>query len=114
MPASTLNLTIEQGATFSQSIALGAATWNGHSAIAKLYDRFGGQLLAEFTCSAIAANAVTISLTATQTAELTVPAYIRDDQRKFTYGYWDLTADDAVTITRLREGTVLLSRQVAA
>jgi hypothetical protein len=114
MTASALNLTIEQGATFTQAIALGASTWNGQSATALLYDRFGGNLLATLTCSAIAADSVTISLTAAETGELDAPAYIRNTERKFVFGYWELTATTGPTITRLREGVVYLSRQVAA
>lgn len=114
MPATVQNLTIEQGATFAQTFALGAATWDGQTATAKLYDKFGGTLLTEFTCSAIAAQSLAISLTAEQTRELKVPAWVKNNERKFCYGYYDLTADNGVIITRLREGVVSLSRSVDA
>jgi hypothetical protein len=114
MPATAKNLTIEQGATFSQTLNLGASTWDGQTATAKLYDRFNGVLIATFTCSAITAQNVTISLTAAQTKALIVPAWVRNTERKFTYGYYELVAQNGAVISRLFEGVVLLSRAVDA
>lgn len=114
MSATALNLTIEQGATYSLSIDLGAATWNGQTAAAVIRDRFGGTLLKALTCSAIAANAVTISLTAAESALLSAPAYARDDEAAVIIGHWELIATQGAAVTRLRQGTVTLSRQVSA
>lgn len=115
MSATALNLTIEQGATLSLAIALGAATWDGQAATAVIRSRFGGTLVKALTCSAIAASAVTISLTAAETALLTAPASARNDERDVVLGYWELLATTGGTVvTRLRQGTVTLSRQVSA
>lgn len=114
MTATALNLTIEQGATFTQAIDLGAATWNGQTPSATIRTRFGGTLVKALTCSAIAANLVTISLTAAEAALLVAPASARDDERAVVIGYWELIATNAGVVTRLRQGTVTLSRQVSA
>ena len=49
MPATTLDLIIEQGVTFSQAIALGASTWDGQAVTAQIRSTFGGALLGTFT-----------------------------------------------------------------
>ncbi len=53
MSASTLNLVIEQGATFTQAVSVGAA-YNGYTARAALRRSFGGALLATFTATTVA------------------------------------------------------------
>jgi hypothetical protein len=111
--ATTLNLTIEQGANLSQVITVGT-TYNGRTPSAKIRDRFGGTLLTSPSCTAVSAGDTTISLTAAQTAALSAPAYARDDERNVVIGYWELTDTNAGVVTRLRQGTVTLSRQVSA
>ncbi len=115
MTASTLHLTVEQGATFSQTIAVtsgAATTYDAYTARAKLRQcGFRGAVLAEFTCSAIAAGSMTISLTAAQTALLVAPVWARVDDRSVQVGVWDLELVSGSTVVRSREGVVKLSRE---
>jgi hypothetical protein len=112
MPATALDLTIEQGATFSQAIALGAGTWDGQVVTAQIRSAFGGQLLATFT-GVIASGTLTLSLTATQTAAIQGPAHARADEREIVIGYYDAESVNAGVITRHRQGKVTLSREVS-
>jgi hypothetical protein len=107
--ATNLNLTIEQGATFSQTIAVGSG-YNGHTARGTLRRSFGGDILAELTCSAISAGNVTVSLTAAQTRDLTAIGAL-PSEREVVIGAWDLEADNAGAVARLRQGKVILSRE---
>jgi hypothetical protein len=110
MSATTLNLTIEQGATFSQTIAVGN-TYDGYTARAKLRSQFGpcGELLATFTCSAVSSGNVTLSLTAAQTALLLAPTWAQWDERSILIGVWDLELVSGATVVRARQGEVDLS-----
>ncbi len=67
--ATKLNLSIDQGATFSQTIAVGS-TYSGYTVRGKLRQTgFLGALLADLTCTAVSVGGdTTISLTAAQTA----------------------------------------------
>lgn len=111
--ATNLNLTIEQGATFSVDVNVGT-TYNGRTPTAKIRNRFGGTLLATPSCTAVSAGVTTVSLTAAQTAALTAPASARDDERDVVIGYWEMIDTNAGVVTRQRQGTVTLSRQVSA
>lgn len=109
MSATALNITIEQGATFSQVIAVGG-TYDGDTARATMRRTFGGEKLADLTCSAISAGNVTISLTAVETAALTVMDGT-PTEREIVIGVWDLEAVDGASVVRLRQGKVILSRE---
>jgi hypothetical protein len=114
MTASNLNLTIEQGATFSQVVAVGEA-YNGLSPRGTIRRSFGGDSLASLTCSAVAAGNTTISLTAAQTAALQ-PLSALPSERDVVIGVWDLetpTADATPVVTRHRQGKVILSREAS-
>lgn len=112
MAATLLDLTIEQGATFSQAIALGATTWNGQVVTAQIRSKFGGGILATLT-GVIASDTLTLSLTAVQTALLQAPAYARDDEREVVIGYYDAESVSAGVVTRHRQGKVTLSREAS-
>jgi hypothetical protein len=113
MAATTLDLTIEQGATFSQPITLGAATWDGQATTAQLRTTYDGGKLIDFT-AAIAAGILTLSLTAAQTAALSAPAYARADEQLIQIGYYDVESISGAVVTRHRQGRVYLSRGITA
>lgn len=112
MSAGTLNLTIEQGANFSQAVTVDTAL-NGRTPTGNIYDRFGGCLLVALTASQVAAGSTTLTLTAAQAAALRAPAYIRNTERSCVIGYYELIDTNAGVITRLKQGDVTLSRQVS-
>ncbi len=66
------------------------------------------RLLAEFTCSAISAGAMTISLTATQTAALLRPINARFDEYRVLFGYYDVELTSGLTVVRAYHGPVYL------
>ncbi len=113
MAATNLDLTIEQGATFSQAIALGASTWNGQAATAQIRSKFDGGKLVDIT-AAIATDTLTLSLTAVQTAALVAPAYARADEQTVLIGYYDVESISGDVVTRHRQGRVYLSRGITA
>lgn len=110
MPATILNLTLEQGATFSSTIAVGAG-YDAYTARAKLRREFGGEVLATFACTTVSGGNTTVSLTATETAALTSPTWARTDEREIAVGVWDLELVSGATVVRARQGTVKLSRE---
>ncbi len=111
MSATTLHLLIEQGATFSQTIAVATgSTYDAYTARAKLRQTgFAGAVLAEFTCSAISSGSMTVSLTATQTGAILAPAWASADERAVPVGVWDLELVSGATVVRSRQGVVKLS-----
>lgn len=110
MPATELHLTIEQGATFSQTLTVGT-TFNGLTPRAQLRDGFTGALLATFACTTVSSGQTTISLTATETAALPVPAWV-GHQRRFCLGIYDVEVPGAASaVTRTHEGNAYLSRE---
>lgn len=110
MTATNLNLTIEQGATFSQVINIGAALV-GVTPTASIRDKFGGTKLADLTCSAVTAGGdTTISLTATVTAGLSAPNAL-PSERDAVIGVWDMETLVTATVVRHRQGKVILSRE---
>ncbi len=109
MSAGTLNLTIEQGANLSQAVTVDTA-FNGRTPTGAIYDRFGGRLLVALTATAVSGGSTTLSLTAAQTAALRAPAYIRDNERSCVIGYYELIDTNAGVVTRIKQGTVTLSR----
>lgn len=127
MTAATLNLEIEQGATFSQVVAAGVS-YAGQQPRAQLRRSFAdapggplgdGQLsallLADFAATVVDSGGnTTISLTATQTALLRAPRWTRSDERKVPIGVWELVMVSGDTITRTHQGDVKLSRQAYA
>jgi hypothetical protein len=113
MPATSLDLIIEQGATFSQAVALGASTWDGQATTAQVRQTYDGNLLVAFT-AAIAAGTLTLSLTAVQTATLVAPPYARPDEQNILIGYYDAESVNAGVITRHRMGKVYLSRGITS
>lgn len=113
MPASALNLTIEQGVTLAQAVT-GLSAYNGRTPTAVVRDRFGGRLLATLTCTEVADGSTTVGLSATLSAALSAPAYAKDTERSVVIGYWEMIDTNGETKTRIKEGTVTLSRQVSA
>jgi hypothetical protein len=113
MSATTLNLTLEQGATFSQTIAVASDTsLDAYTARARVRRRgFRGCLVVDLTCSAILNGSLTVSLTAAQTAALIPPTWAEVDQRLIDLGVWDLELVSGSTVVRSREGVVKLSRE---
>jgi hypothetical protein len=109
VPSTPLNITIEQGATFSQAVDVGAS-FNGLTPRGTLRRAFGGVKLADLTCTAVSGGNTTISLTAVQTAALTDLGE-RPDQREAIVGVWDLETESAGTVVRHRHGQVILSRE---
>jgi hypothetical protein len=104
MTATTQHLTIEQGVAFSQAIAVGD-DYDDLQPTAQIRDRFNGRLVADLTCSVVAAGSTTVSLTAAQTAALCILDDQRPDLREALLGQWDL-----VTTVRHVQGRVTLSR----
>lgn len=112
MPATALNITIEQGATFSQVVNVGA-TYQGITPTGQLRRSFGGDLLAALTCSAVDGSGnTTISLTATQTGSLQ-PIDALPSEREVVIGVWDLETSSGGTVVRHRQGKVILSREAS-
>lgn len=109
MTATNLNLTVEQGATLSQVIALGAS-FDGHTVRGTLRRSFGGDKLVDLTCSAISGGNVTISLAATQTRDM-APVDALPSEREVVIGVWDLETENGGAVTRQRQGKVILSRE---
>jgi hypothetical protein len=110
--ATKLNLTIDQGATFSQTIAVGVS-YSGYTVRGKIRQAgFLGATLAEFTCTAVSVGGdTTISLTAAQTAALCAPTWSAADERLVDLGVYDLELVSGATVVRSREGIAKLSRE---
>jgi len=118
MAATALDLLIEQGATLSQSVALGAS-FAGQTVRATIRSGFPAQVggagdkVVDLSCTVVDGSGNTVlSLTATQTAALTVPANARFDERVVLLGRWDLESVGGAVVTRHRQGDVRLSREV--
>lgn len=110
MAATALNITIEQGATFSQVINLGV-TYTGLTPTGMLKRQFQGDKLADLTCTAVDGSGnTTISLTAIATAALQ-PIGALPSEREVAIGVWDLETSNAGTVVRHRQGKVILSRE---
>lgn len=111
MPAGTFNLTgdyrIEQGSTFSMTITItdenGAVyALTGATAAAILRETYASSAHTDFTCSvAESTGVITVSLTAAETAAITI-----------TSGVWDIELTEGTTVTRLLQGTVEISPEV--
>lgn len=112
MTATNLNLVIEQGATFSQVINVGAALV-GVTPTGQIRASFGGALLVALTCTAVTAGGdTTISLTATQTAALSATGAAASE-REVAIGVWDLETLVVATVVRHRQGRVILIREAS-
>jgi hypothetical protein len=115
MAATALNLTIEQGATFSQVVNLGT-TYTGLTPTAMLRRSFGsgsggGDLIASFSCTAVDGSGnTTVSLTATVTAALQAIGAL-PSEREAVLGVWDMETINAGVVVRHRQGKVILSRE---
>ncbi len=109
MPATELNITIEQGANFSQTVSVGDAH-NGKACRAAIYDTFGGRLLATFACTEVDEGESTISLTAAEAEGIMAPVNARADAREVPIGVWDLEAVDGSDVARTHLGVVRLKR----
>jgi len=109
--ATVLNLTIEQGATFTQAVAVGAA-YDGYTARAALRSGFGGALLATYTATTVASGSTTLGLAAAITAALTPPTWA-DASREITLGVYELelVSPDGLIVVRARQGSATLSRK---
>lgn len=112
MPASALNLTIEQGATFSQVVNVGV-TYVGLTPTGQLRRSFGGDLLVPLSCTAVDGSGnTTISLTAVQTGSLQAIDAL-PSEREVVIGVWDLETSNAGAVVRHRQGKVILSREAS-
>lgn len=129
MPAAVVDITIEQGATFSQSV-IGLNTYEGWAARGQVRRGFGGYsaigpyvggganygfdqaLLATFTCPNVVAGVLAYSLTAAVTALLMRPTWARGDRPVVDYGWYDLQVVSGSTVIRVQRGKVLLSCEV--
>ena len=112
MPATILNLVIEQGAKFSRTVNIGT-DFNGETPTAKIRDQFGGVVLATIACSEVEDGETILSLTAAETAALTVPAGTRiDDRGPVVIGAYEAEIDDDGAV-RVLQGKVSLSRRTA-
>jgi hypothetical protein len=111
MPAGTFNLTgdyrIEQGATFTLTVTVTTSTGavyplTAMTAAAILRETKATTAHTDFTVAvAESTGVITVSLTATETAAITI-----------TSGYWDLELTSGATVTLLLEGTVEISQEV--
>ena len=111
MPAGTFNLTgdfrIEQGSTFSFTITVTSDTGavyplTGATAAAILRETYSTTAHTDFTCAvAESTGVITVSLTAAETAAITI-----------TSGVWDIELTEGTTVTRLLQGTVEISPEV--
>lgn len=112
MPATALNLTIEQGATFSQVINIGT-TYTGLTPTGQIRRSFQGDLLTALTFTAVDGSGnTTVSLTATATASLQ-PIDALPSERDALIGIWDMETSNAGTVVRHRQGKVILSREAS-
>lgn len=122
--ASTVNLTISQGSTFSYSFQV--VTTNPDGSVASIFDltgctagakirvNFPGSVVVVLTCvinTVAAQSTIVISLTPTQTAALTLPGSPAADVRSATIGVWDLELTLGTDTYRFAEGIVTLSRE---
>ena len=103
----TLNFVLDQGSTFEKTItakntAGGNVTISSGTTSAKLrQSTYSGNNIHTFTTSITGSN-VTISMTATNTANVAAGQYVYDVE---------YTQSDAITIERLAEGIVTVSPQ---
>ena len=103
----TVNFVLDQGATFEKTItakntASGNVTISSGTTSAKLrQSTYSGNNIHTFTTSITGSN-VTISMTATNTANVTAGQYEYDIE---------YTQSDATTVERLAEGIVTVSPQ---
>lgn len=102
------NITIQRGATFSTDLTVTSTA--GKSYAAKIAHRWWSSLI-DLTCTVADGTTVTISLTATQTANLALPAQIGRGDREALLGYWDMVESDGSTVTRTHQGSVTISRE---
>ena len=103
----TVNFVLDQGSTFEKTItakntASGNVTISSGSTAAKLrQSTYSGNNIHTFSTSVSGSN-VTISMTATNTANVAAGQYVYDVE---------YTQSDAITIERLAEGVVTVSPQ---
>ncbi len=103
----TVNFVLDQGSTFQKTItakntASGNVTISSGSTAAKLrQSTYSGNNIHTFSTSVSGSN-VTISMTATNTANVAAGQYVYDVE---------YTQSDAITIVRLAEGVVTVSPQ---
>ena len=122
MPAATRNITIEQGADYSEAYKVYSSPgvpWNLTSVTitAKVRSAFGssGSTVATFTPTktGAAAGEFTLSLTAVATAALTPSSSIPNTSgtRSVSLGVWDLEFEEGGVTYRILEGTAALSQE---
>ena len=111
--ATTLNLLIDQGATFSQDVSVGTSR-NGLFPRAVIRDSFGGSLIATLACTVVAAGSTTLSLTAAQTAAIVRPRWGSANERESFLGVWELEIPNGATVSRTHQGEVRLSLDAGA
>jgi hypothetical protein len=121
MAATVQDLTIEQGASFSLTVAVGVG-YAGKQPRSRIRDRlppgraYGAYptlSLVDFTCSVVDGSGNTVlTLSDVQTAALISPPNARFDEVAPFLGFWDLEVPTAAGGTdRLRRGKVYLSRE---
>lgn len=107
MPTQT-DITIYQGATFTQDLTVTSTV--GKSYTASIVDTSWCYLIVDLTTAIIDSTTVRISLTATQTDALDFPSRYRDHVRLGQIGHWSINEDDGSAITRTHQGRANLSR----
>ncbi len=121
MTVQSYTLPITQGSTLSLSCSLaqGGAAFNltGYTMTGKIRRKFSDSAaLVSLTCTVTnaAGGLFTLSLTATQTAALTVSSTdpTPDSSREKTLGFFDVEITDGTVITRILEGAATLSQEV--
>lgn len=115
MSAGTYDIVIEQGATYALpvTITVPGVDYTGYTARAKVRDLFtsAGTTLVSFTVTngaqSVGSYALTLSLTATQTAALSATA----SGRNYAIGFWDLEIVSGATVNRILQGKVTLAME---
>jgi hypothetical protein len=115
MSAGTYDITIEQGADLSLpvTITMTGVDFSGYTARAKVRNTFetGGAAVVSFTVTngaqSVGSYALTLSLTAAQTAALTANA----SGRLYVIGYWDLEILTGSVVTRVLQGKATLAME---
>ena len=108
--ADRVDITIEQGATFTKTVEVGSA-YDGYTARAKVRRDFGGSVIVELTATTVASGETTLSLTATETADIARPANAAFRERVAEMGVFDLELVSGATVVRAVEGKAFHSAE---
>jgi hypothetical protein len=117
--ASEWPLLIQQGSDLKSGVQFNyqdeAVDLTGCTFAGKIRDKFGASSTVlqtlSFNTSALASGYIEITLTAAQTAAMTVPVGTNDDQREAVIGVYDVELTQGGVVTRVLYGQVTLSRE---